>query len=103
VIDAGDSSAYIVSIVVLICAYIKDGNVISEGPFIKTIMSEFLYTFSSKQFSQQLEPHKENDSRGTSPQRNEHNIRHIRTKKLKRYEKWFEPRGIRKHLTEHEN
>lgn len=66
-------------------------------------MNEFLFTFSSKQFSHQLQPNNENRSKEQSPCRNEHNIKHIRTKKLKRYDKWFEQKGIKKYQTEPEN
>lgn len=69
-------------------------------------MGDFLITFNSKQFSAQYD-------RTIDPKpcvlatdlarRTEHTIKHIRTKKLKKYEKIFEEVGLKKHMTDPEN
>jgi hypothetical protein len=69
-------------------------------------MNDFLFTFSSKQLSISLPETDEKRPRPSMPDsagKAEIVIKNIRTKKLKRYDKLFEPNGIRKHLSEHEN
>ena len=65
-------------------------------------MNDFLYTFSSKQFSSELDPQSDKKPKQVnhwSGGKKEGQMKSIRTKKLKRYDRYMQPKGEKKHLT----